>query len=300
MRRIKRLIWDVMLYVAGQISPRLLATWRYRMITGRFMDWNHPRDINEKIQWLKFNSDTSQWPRLADKYAVRGYVEEKGLADILVPFIGKWDKAEDIDWEMLPNQFVMKTNHGSADALICKDKSAIDTAFYTRFFARQLKTKSGPATGEPHYDKIPPCIVAEELLDSSQQDYPSSSPIDYKLWCFDGRPAYFFVCLNRTKESCEVATYDTDWNFYPQYIKRADHYIPCTTPLPRPRCLEQMLVVARRLSEGFPCVRVDLYEVGGKVYFGEMTFTPASGNNSFYPQEFLDILGDLCNIEGHA
>ncbi|MBQ7683713.1 MAG: glycosyltransferase [Bacteroidaceae bacterium] len=300
MKRIKRFIWDVLLYLSGLLSPQLVATLRFRMITGRFMDWKHPRDINEKIQWLKFYGDTSQWPRLADKYAVREYVKEKGLADILVPFIGKWDKAEDIDWEALPNQFVMKTNHGSADALICKDKAALDTACYTQFFARQLKSKLGPETGEPHYDKIKPCIVAEELLDATKQDYPSTSPIDYKIWCFDGKPSYFFVCLNRTKEACEVATYDTDWNFYPQYIKRADHYIPCTNPLPRPRNLEQMLSIAHRLSEGFPCVRVDLYEIGGKVFFGEMTFTPASGNNSFYPQEFLDILGDLCNIEGHA
>lgn len=300
MDKIKRFIWDVLLYLAGRISPKALATLRYRMITGKFMDWKHPRDINEKIQWLKFYSDTTQWSRLADKYAVRDYVREKGLADILVPFIGKWDKAEDIDWSALPRQFVMKTNHGSADALICKDKLTLDTAYYTRFFAQQLKTKLGPATGEPHYDRIRPCIIAEELLDATKQPYPSSSPIDYKIWCFDGKPAYFFVCLNRTKEACDVATYDTDWNFYPQYIKYTEHYHPCTTPLPRPQCLEQMLAVARTLSEGFPCVRVDLYEIDNKVFFGEMTFTPASGNNSFYPEEFLNILGDLCHIEGHA
>ena len=141
----------------------------------------HPRDIDEKIQWLKFYGDTSQWPRLADKYAVREYVKEKGLEDILVPLIGKWDKAEDIPWDALPNQFVMKTNHGSGDALVCTDKSQLDTAYHTKNFDRLLKEKFGVTMYEPHYDKIKPCIIAEELLDSSRQDYPSSSPIDYKM-----------------------------------------------------------------------------------------------------------------------
>ena len=245
---------------------------------------------------MKFNGDTSQWPRLADKYAVRDYIKEKGLEDMLVPLIGKWDKAEDIPWESLPKQFVMKTNHGSGDALICTDKSKLDTAYYTKYFGRLLKEKFGVTMYEPHYDKIKPCIIAEELLDATKQDYPSSSPIDYKLWCFDGEPAYFFVCFNRANGNCDVSTYDTDWNLCPQYIKGVDHYHACNTPLPRPICLEQMLAIAPKLTKGFPCVRLDMYEIDHKVYFGEMTFTPASGENYFYPQEFLDVLGERCKL----
>lgn len=297
MVKLKRFLIEVFLKVLGYVSPRHLAGMLYRLSTGRWIDWKHPRDINEKIQWLKFYGDTTQWPRLADKYAVRAYVAEKGLEDILVPLIGKWDRAEDIEWDKLPNQFVMKTNHGSGDALVCTDKSSLDTMYYTRFFAKMLKEKFGRQMGEPHYDKIKPCIIAEELLDATKQSFPSSSLIDYKLYCFNGKPSYFFVCLNRTKKSCEVGIYDTDWNFYPQYTNSVDHYRFCPSALPRPRNLDEMLKVAERLTTGFPCVRLDLYEVDNHLYFGEMTFTPASGLINFHTREFLDILGGLCEIK---
>ena len=297
MKKLKSCFKEFIFHVLGCCWPRMQVSLRYRLTHGKWIDWKNPRDIDEKIQWLKFYGDTSQWPRLADKYAVREYVKEKGLEDILVPLIGKWDKAEDIPWESLPNQFVMKTNHGSGDALVCTDKSKLDTAYHTKNFDRLLKEKFGVTMYEPHYDKIKPCIIAEELLDASKQDYPSSSPIDYKLWCFDGKPAYFFVCFNRANGSCDVSTYDTDWNLYPQYIKGVDHYHACDTPLPRPHCLEQMLAIAPKLTKGFPCVRLDLYEIDHKLYFGEMTFTPASGANYFYPQEFLNVLGDLCKLK---
>lgn len=296
MKKLKSCFKEFIFHVLGCCWPRMQVSLRYRLTHGKWIDWKHPRDIDEKIQWLKFYGDTSQWPRLADKYAVREYVKEKGLGDILVPLIGKWDKAEDIPWESLPNQFVMKTNHGSGDALVCTDKSQLDTAYHTKNFDRLLKEKFGVTMYEPHYDKIKPCIIAEELLDASKQDYPSSSPIDYKLWCFDGEPAFFFVCFNRANGSCDVSTYDTDWNLYPQYIKGVDHYHACDTPLPRPHCLEQMLAIAPKLTKGFPCVRLDLYEIDHKLYFGEMTFTPASGANYFYPQEFLNVLGDRCKL----
>ena len=297
MKKLKSCFKEFIFHVLGCCWPRMQVSLRYRLTHGKWIDWKHPRDIDEKIQWLKFYGDTSQWPRLADKYAVREYVKEKGLEDILVPLIGKWDKAEDIPWDALPNQFVMKTNHGSGDALVCTDKSQLDTAYHTKNFDRLLKEKFGVIMYEPHYDKIKPCIIAEELLDASKQDYPSSSPIDYKLWCFDGKPAYFFVCFNRANGCCDVSTYDTDWNLYPQYIKGVDHYHACDTPLPRPHCLEQMLAIAPKLTKGFPCVRLDLYEIDHKLYFGEMTFTPASGANYFYPQEFLNVLGDMCKLK---
>ena len=118
MKKLKNRIKEYIFQALGRLWPQMQVSLRYRLTHGRWIDWKHPRDIDEKIQWLKFYGDTSQWPRLADKYAVREYVKEKGLEDILVPLIGKWDKAEDIPWDALPNQFAMKTNHGSGDALI--------------------------------------------------------------------------------------------------------------------------------------------------------------------------------------
>lgn len=294
---INKFFWDSAHFILGKLCPRMLVDLLYWRDNRRWIDWKNPKSIDEKIQWLKFYGDTSQWPQLADKYAVRDYVREKGLEHILVPLLGKWDKAEEIDWDVLPNQFVMKTNHGSGDALICTDKSNLDTDFWTRFFAKQLELKFGTTMGEPHYDKIPPCIIAEQYLDSTKQQITSCSPIDYKIWCFDGRPAYIWACYNRTKHSCEVGLYDLDWNFLPQYSVSLEHYQLTSQPIPVPKHLKEMLEYASILTQGFPIVRMDMYEIDGHVYFGEMTFTPASGANTFYTHEFRNILGDLCKIK---
>ena len=281
----------------GQHFPKKLANMRYRQAHGTDIDWEHPKNIDEKIHWIEFYGDTSEWPRLADKYAVRSYVEEKGLGDILVPLIGKWDRVEDIDWDALPEQFVMKVNNGSGDVLVCKDKSQLDRASWADKFRSLLKVKFGLSTAESHYGKIRPCIIAEQLLDSASQPIESTSLIDYKIWSFDGKPAYIWCCYNRTPHSCDVKVYDLEWNEHPEYSVDCQHYRLSDKKIPRPKSLERMLEVAAILSDGFPVVRVDLYEVGSKPYFGEMTFTPSSGLNFFYTQEFLDILGNLCKIK---
>lgn len=289
--------WErVEMSLLWHISPRRLADYHYRRCYHRALNWEHPRDIDEKINWLKFNTDVSRWVTLADKYRVRPYVEQCGLGDMLVSLYGRWDHAEEIDWNALPERFVMKTNNGSGDVLICRDKSKLDTTLWTRRFHKLLNLKFGLDRAEPHYVQMPPCIVAEELLDCTKQSVVSSSLIDYKIWSFDGRPAYIWVCFNRTHHSCEVMTYDLDWNAHPEYCVDRDHYKVTHTAVPRPVSLDRMIDAAARLSKGFPVVRVDLYEVDGKPYFGEMTFTPAAGFNYFYSQEFLNRLGDLAEI----
>ena len=117
MTNLKHLCRDILLYILACVSPRSHVALRYRLYKGKWMDWKCPYDINEKIQWIKFYGDTDQWSKLADKYAVRDFIKEKGFEEMLIPLIGKWEKAEEIDWDSLPNQFVMKTNHGSGDAV---------------------------------------------------------------------------------------------------------------------------------------------------------------------------------------
>ncbi len=277
----------------GTISPKTLASIQYQRGFGKKIDWNKPKDINEKINWLKFNTDTATWTTLADKYSVRAYVERMGLGDMLVELYGHWNHAEDINWESLPNEFIMKTNNGSGEVFICKNKADIDIAALTANFRKQLAVKFGRSMGEPHYNKIKPCIIAEELLDCKKQPIASSSLIDYKIWSFDGKPAYIWVCYNRTPDSVQVALYDIDWNFHPEYSISTPHYILADAPIPRPKSLDKMLYAAAVLSKGFPELRVDLYEVDAKPYFGELTFSSAGGFNDFYTSEFLRILGDL-------
>lgn len=295
--RIKYFVRDHLFNMMAHCAPRKFAGVLYKRAFHRPLNWSDPQDINEKINWLKFYGDTSLWTQLADKYCVREYVQERGLADLLIPLYGHWDQVEEIDWKSLPAQFVMKTNNGSGDVLICKDKSTLDIAEWSRHFKKMLKLKFGYFQAEPHYNLIPPCIIAEKYLSADKQPLHSSSIIDYKVWSFDGKPAYVWVCYNRTHDGTDVAVYDTDWTFHPEYSISTPHYRLTDKQVPRPQTLPQMLNAAAVLSKGHPQVRVDFYEVEGKLYFGEMTMTAAAGFNDFYSDIFLKELGRLCIIK---
>jgi len=282
--------------VLGRISPERLAKLHYRRAFKKEMDLDHPQDINEKINWLKFRSDTTEWVRLADKYRVREYVEACGLGDTLVKLYGKWDRVEDVDWASLPNQFVMKMNNGSGDVFICTDKSQTSFEQCVRHFAPLFKQSFGVLTAEPHYRQIKPCVIAEELLDVSTQPCGSTSLIDYKIWCFDGTPLWIWVGLNRHDGYAEDMLYDTDWVQHAEHLADVPHYRITEKSVPRPQNLARMLEVAATLSKGFPQLRLDLYEVAGKIYFGEMTFTSSGGYDDGYTLEFLLELGQHCDL----
>lgn len=278
------------------LTPLRVAKLRYLYIMHKWPHFKHPHDLNEKINYLKFYGDTSKWPMLSDKYAVRKYIESIGLGDILVKLYGKWDFVEDIDWDALPNRFVMKCNNGSGDVLICKDKSQLDIKATKRYFNKMLHRHFGLASGEPHYALIKPCIIAEELLDSSTQPCKSSSLVDYKIWCFDGNPHSIWCCYNRKQYHANVGVYGLDWQYHPEYSVFTHHYQEAKEQLPRPVCLDKMLTIARKLSMEFPEVRVDLYEVNGHVYFGEMTFTSQSGCMDYLSQQYLYETGSLIKL----
>ena len=163
-------------------DPKELAEILHRKYFKKDIDWKNPRDFNEKIRWLQFYTNTDEWSRLADKYVVREYVREKGYGDILVKLYGKWDKARDIDFDSLPNSFILKTNHGSGEIIAVKDKRKVDLEKIRRKMQKYLDTPFGIITAEPHYLKIKPCIIAEELL--VQDGGISSSLIDYKFFVF--------------------------------------------------------------------------------------------------------------------
>ena len=282
--------------VLAWISPKLLTSVEFKHAFRRSLDWKNPTDLNEKINWLKFYSDTSLWTRCADKYAVRKYVEECGYGDNLVKLYGKWDSVRDVDWDKLPQQFVMKVNNGSGDILVCKDKTKLDKDKVLARFDELLKKKFSDYNGEPHYKGMRPCVIAEELLDVTKQPIETDTLIDYKIWCFNGVPKYVWACYNRHEGSVEVATYDLEWNRHDEKSVFTWHYKRAKKDLPKPVSLSKMLTMAARLSKGIPQVRVDLYEVDNKPYFGEMTFTSAGGFNNFYTQEFLNELGDYTDL----
>jgi hypothetical protein len=280
----------------------------YKKTYGRRLNLKKPEDYNEKIQWLKIYSDISLWTDLADKYRVREYVEGRGLGDILVKLYGVWKDAKNIDFDILPDKFVLKTNHGFGKIIIVNDKKALDKDYVVRLLNSWVKERYGLLSFEPHYWNIQRRIIAEELLVDDSMEGHSNSLIDYKLFCINGEPQVIKVMYNReilrdgedlktNARTFKTFTVDLDWKLRPDLVP-ANFSKDWTLTLPKPKCLSEMISVARILSKPFPQVRVDLYEVKNKVYFGELTFTPG-GKYNFTP-EYLKYLGnrmDLANVK---
>lgn len=282
-----------MLKLIGSISPLLLTKILYRKTFGKSLNLKSPKSLNEKIHWLKFYGDTSQWALMSDKYRVREYVTDKGLEDTLVKLYGVWDDANDIEWDRLPNKFVLKANNGCGDITICTDKSKLEKRKLITYYNGLMKEQFGIQTAQLHYKEIKPCIIAEELLDTSKQQIPSSSLIDYKIWCFNGIPYYVFVVLNRQKGYAQQMLFDVDWNPHSEYLISTSHLEIYKGGIPKPTKLQEMLSYASILSEGNKQMRVDMYEVDNKIYFGELTLTSACGYMNYFTDDFLKILGSM-------
>lgn len=279
------------------LTPIQVAKLKYYYKFSHLPNFKNPRDLNEKINWLKFYGDTSLWANLADKYKVREYITSKGFEDILVKLYGKWEDANHINWNNLPNQFVLKVNNGCGDILICKNKKELNKLQTIKKFNHLLTIKYGDVTGEPHYANIKPCIIAEELLDTSKQSIPSTSLIDYKIWCLNGKPYLTWCAWNRRGASgADCGIYDYEWNYRPEYSIFNNHYSEGSVRLPKPKNLEKMYTIASKLSEGFPILRVDLYEVNEKIYFGELTFTSLGGFMDYFTPEILLKMGEKVNL----
>lgn len=280
----------------GEKHPKTFARIRYFIRFRKFLHLSHPRDLNEKILYLSLCTDTTEWTRLADKYRVREYVHQKGLDDILVKLYGVWEKADDCDFSMLPDKFVMKCNHGSGQIIIVKNKKSIDLPTVRAEFQKELSKPYGAIECGLHYMRIKPRLIAEELLENDDvSGCYSSSLIDYKIWCFNGKPSFVLVCCNRSRYGCEMVTYDMDWNPHPEYLVENSHYLRGKL-IPRPANFSRMVEIAQQLAEGFPVIRVDLYNINGKIYLGELTFTSLGGMMNYYTPEFLKMSGDMVSI----
>lgn len=281
--------------------PVMLTRLRFKMYFGRMMNVKNPQDLNEKILWLSLFSDTTEWSRLTDKYAVRQYVEDVGGAEYLVKLYGKWDRVEDIEWDKLPDKFVLKCNNGgSANAVkIVRDKSLLNIEELKQTMRGWLTKEMSPDQTEYHYIDVKPCIIAEQLLENPESIKAiSNTLIDYKIWCFNGKVSEIWTCANRTLDGADVATFDLLWNYHPEGSVFTKDYNKQKQLVPKPKNLDVMISLAEKLSAPFPVVRVDLYNIGGKVYFGEMTFTSNGGIMDFYTQEHLLELGRQIDLSG--
>lgn len=298
------ILWPIKQYIFNKRMEELtkdpvsVTKKYYYKQTGKLLDLDNPQNLNEKIQWLKLYSDTSMWTTLSDKIAVRNYIKEKGLEDILVPIYGIWENPKDIDFEKLPQQFVLKSNHGSGTVIVVKDKNKFDKNTAIKKMKNWLKNRYGAFSAELHYLGIEPKIYAEAFLEEDANI--SSTAIDYKIFCQNGEPSCVWICRNRCAKSVDVSIYDTDWNFHPEWSGNSNHYFLVKTPIERPPHFDRMLDIAKILSKDFPQVRVDLYNIKGKIYFGELTFTSCGGTMDFFTDDYLLELGSRVHLNKNS
>lgn len=244
----------------------------YRLRVGRPLNTENPTTLNEKLQWLKFNYRFPLQSIVSDKLLVRDYVAEKIGAEYLIPLLGSWENYDDIDFDKLPEQFVLKCNHDSGGLVVCTDKSKLNHKEAKRKLEKSLKSNFFYIGREYQYRNIKPRIICEQFISDN-----GKVPMDYKIYCFNGNPDVILVCRDRFSNNTHRASYlyfDQDWEFQP--LNKGDENLVDVDIL-KPKNLDEMIEIARELSKNFFFARIDLYNIGGQIYFGEITLSPNSG-----------------------
>ena len=255
--------------------------WRWKRL-----DLNNPKTFCEKLQWLKLYDRRPEYTQMVDKYEVKKYVAGVIGEEYIIPTIGVWDSVSKIDWDILPKQFVIKCTHDSGSVIICKDKSVFDKYDAIKKLEEWMKRDYYINGREWPYKNVPHRIIAEEYI---QPDVVTNDLPDYKYFCFNGVPKLMFVATERHNENDETRFdfFDMDYNHLD--IKNGH---PFANIIPsKPKNFELMKELSKKLSKGIPHVRVDFYEVNGRVFFGELTFSHWSGLVPFEPEKWDDILG---------
>ncbi|MBP5617108.1 MAG: hypothetical protein J6X06_04905 [Elusimicrobiaceae bacterium] len=263
----------------------------FRSVFNYDLDLNNPKTFSEKLQWLKLYDRNPLYTMLVDKCAVKKWVAEKLGQEYVVPNLGMWNSPDEIEFDKLPNQFVLKCNHNSGLGMcICKDKSKLDVQKVKQALGNGLKQNYYLTNREWPYKNVARKIIAEEFLsDGKNQDLA-----DYKFFCFGGIPHYCQVITDRNSVE-KVDFFDMNWQHQP--FTGLTKPFPHADKMPKiPSCFEKMKQACHILAKDIPFVRVDFYEVNGKMYFGEMTFFPASGLGKFTPDKWNETIGDKLKL----
>lgn len=272
-------------YLLG--GARLNYSLRYLHNRKHFPNFKNPKDFSERILASMLSPSFMENAKYVDKVGVRDYVRSKGLDNILLKHYGVWDNPRDIDFSKLPEKFALKTNNGVGNHVFCKDKSTLNKEDCIDRLKKNFQiVESVESSLEPQYKLIPPLVFCEELIDTKSDSWP----VDYKFTCINGEPDHIFLALER-EAKVKYGTFDLDWNVLP-YTKK--EYKPKSYP-PKPKYLKEMADIARILSKDFEYVRVDLYEHGDRIIFGELTFSPWGGLMYSYTNESLKIIGNKFN-----
>lgn len=275
----------------SHIPDKLYLRYQYFKHFKRWLNFKHPKRFTEKIQWLKIYNRNDLYTRLVDKFDVRSYVANIIGENYLIPLLGVWDDPSQINFDTLPNQFVLKTTHDSGGVFVCKDKQSINIDNVRDWLRNRLSLKVYPVTREWPYKNVQPRIICEKFMSNSIGD----DLTDYKWYCFNGEPTYCQVIRDRrTNETIDF--FDCEWNHL-DLIAMNPHATNSQVKISKPKNLELMIEIARKLAVDKPFVRVDLYEIYEHEYFGELTFFPNSGFGSIRPDEWDLTLGNLLNLK---
>lgn len=270
------------------LPDKMFIKLEYRYYTGRKLNLDNPKTFNEKLQWLKLYYRRPEYTKLVDKYEVRKYIAETIGEEYLIPLLGVWDKFDDIDFSKLPNQFVLKCTHDSGGLVICKDKKKFSIEEARKKINKHLKRNFYYVHREWAYKNVKPRIICEKYM----VDESGTELKDYKIFCFNGEPKLIQVDYNRFNGH-KRNLYDIEWNYIPNSIK---YPTDPNTIIKKPNKLNEMLELARVLSNGYPHVRVDFYYVNDRIYFGEMTFYHGAGYEKFEPESLEFEMGSWLEL----
>lgn len=282
-------------------KPYLQLLYRFKM--GHRLDLKSPKTFTEKIQWLKLYNRKPEYTFMVDKYAVKKYVADIIGEKYIIPTLGVWDKPEDIDWDALPNEFVLKTTHGggSGGVVICKDKKTFDRNKAILTLRDSMNSDIYRSLREWPYKDVKKRVLAEKYMAPKDMvNNPIYDLSDYKFFCFNGEPKYCQVIRDRhSKESIDF--YDMNWR-HQEFVglnpvtSSGKNLVNGVNPVPRPLLLDDMICVCHKLSKNMKFVRIDMYVIDNRIYFGEITFYPASGMGLFNPDKWNEELGNLISL----
>lgn len=284
------------------LPDKLYLSLKFRMNFGRWPNWKNPQTFSEKLQWLKLYDRRPEYTQMVDKYAVKEYVAGIIGEEYVIPTLGVWDKPEEIEWDKLPDQFVLKTTHGggSEGVVICRDKTTFDRKKAIEKLNKSMQTDLYKVWREWPYKNVPKRIIAEQYIETKPELRYEKGKIavpdlpDYKWYCFDGEPKYCQVIQNRnTTETIDF--FDTSW-VHQEFVGLNPLADNASEEPSQPEDLDVQIRIARELSKGIPFSRIDLYSIRGETLFGEITLYPNSGVGKFRPENWNIQLGEYIKI----
>lgn len=258
----------------------------WRGINGYELNLNNPKTFTEKLQWLKINDQKPEYSIMVDKATAKQYVGNIIGEQYIIPSYGVWNSYEAIEFDTLPEQFVLKTTHDSGGVFIIREKSKIDHEVLKRKIDKRLADNYWMRSRETVYKDVQHRLIAEMMLGNGNL-------VDYKVMCFDGKPMYIEYLQGRHSKNFTQDIYDTEWNITAYGQKNE---VRSGKKVKKPQNFELMLDLSAKLSKGIPELRVDWYEVEGKLYFGELTFYDSGGMLPFTPPEFEVELGNMIDL----